>query len=150
LVLDVGVGSGSNLRMLAEMKFPQVIGLDPNPDVVQICQDRGFLSVQQGSVSNIPFSSESFDFVLATDVIEHVEDDLAALEEIYRCLRPGGCVLITAPAFKSLWGLQDEVALHYRRYRLGALLERVGSARLAIVRSYYFNYLLFAPIWTAR
>jgi len=150
LVLDVGVGSGSNLRMLAEMKFPQVIGLDPNPDVVQICQDKGFMSVQQGSVSDIPFSSESFDFVLATDVIEHVEDDLAALEEIYRVLRPGGYVLITVPAFQSLWGLQDEVALHCRRYRLGELLERVGSARLAIVRSYYFNYLLFAPIWTAR
>jgi SAM-dependent methyltransferase len=149
-VLDVGVGSGSNLRMLAEMKFPHVIGLDPNPDVVQICQDKGFASVQQGTICSMPFSSESFDFVLATDIIEHVQDDVVALQEICRVLRPGGYVLITVPAFQSLWGLQDDVALHYRRYRLGTLLERVAGAQLAIVRSYYFNYLLFAPIWTAR
>lgn len=150
LVLDVGVGSGSNLRMLAEMEFPHVIGLDPNPDVVRICQHKGFASVQQGSICNLPFSPESFDFVLATDVIEHVQDDVVALKEIYRVLRPGGYVLITVPAFQSLWGLQDEVALHCRRYRLGTLVEKVIGANLTIVRSYYFNYLLFAPIWTAR
>src|SRR5262249_41444785 len=96
------------------------------------------------------FSSESFDFVLATDVIEHVRDDVAALEEICRVLRPGGYALITVPAFASLWGLQDEVALHYRRYRLRTLVERVAGVRLTIVRAYYFNYLLFAPIWIAR
>jgi SAM-dependent methyltransferase len=150
LVLDVGVGGGSNLRMLAEMEFPHVIGLDPNPDVVHICQDKGLASVRQGNICDLPFSSESFDFVLATDVIEHVQDDMAALKEIYRVLRPGGYALISVPAFQSLWGLQDEVALHCRRYRLGKLVERVISAKLTIVRSYYFNYLLFAPIWTAR
>jgi SAM-dependent methyltransferase len=150
LILDVGVGSGSNLRMLAEMEFPHVIGLDPNPDVVRICQDKGFASVRQGSLCDLPFSSESFDLVLATDVIEHVQDDVAALKEIYRVLRPGGYVLIAVPAFQSLWGLQDEVALHFRRYRLGTLVERVFGAKLTIVRSYYFNYMLFVPIWTAR
>jgi ubiquinone/menaquinone biosynthesis C-methylase UbiE len=150
LVLDVGVGSGSNLRMLAEMGFPHVIGLDPNPDVVQICQKKGFASVRQGSICNMPFSSESFDFVLATDVIEHVQDDVAALKEIHRVLQPGGYVLITVPAFQSLWGLQDQVALHYRRYRRATLVERVIGAKLTIVRSYYFNYLLFVPIWIAR
>jgi SAM-dependent methyltransferase len=150
LVLDVGVGSGSNLRMLTQLEFPHVIGLDPNPDVVRICRDKGFASVQQGGICNMPFSSESFDFVLATDVIEHVQDDVAALNEICRVMRPGGYVLITVPAFQTLWGLQDEVALHYRRYRLETLVERVVGAKLVIVRSYYFNYLLFAPIWTAR
>jgi len=150
LVLDVGVGSGSNLRMLAEMKFPNVIGLDSNSDVLQICHEKGFACVQLGSICNMPFSAESFDFVLATDVIEHVQDDVVALKEICRVLRPGGCVLITVPAFQSLWGLQDEVALHCRRYRLGTLVERVVGAKLTVMRSYYFNYLLFAPIWAAR
>src|SRR5262249_3365544 len=149
-VLDVGIGSGSNLRMLAEMGFSHVIGLDPNPDVIRICQDKGFTSVQEGSISDLPFSSESFDLVLATDVIEHVQDDATALKEICRVLRPGGYALITVPAFQSLWGLQDEVALHSRRYHLGTLVERVIGAKLAVVKSYYFNYLLFVPIWSAR
>jgi hypothetical protein len=78
-----------------------------------------------------------------------VQDDVAALKEMSHVLRPGGYTLITVPAFQSLWGLQDEVALHSRRYRLGTLVERVIGAKLTVVRS-YFNYLLFVPIWSAR
>jgi hypothetical protein len=72
-----------------------------------------------------------------------------ALEEICRVLRPDGYALITVAAFPSLWGLQDEVPLYCRRYRLRTLV-KVTGAQLTIIRAYYFNYLLFAPIWTAR
>ena len=59
-------------------------------------------------------------------------------------------MLLTVPAFNSLWGLQDEVSLHKRRYRIGGLLDRVGRAKLLPKRAFYFNYLLFGPIWSAR
>jgi hypothetical protein len=49
-----------------------------------------------------------------------------------------------------LWGLQDEVSHHRRRYRLGPLLERIRAAGLVPERHFHFNYLLFAPIWAAR
>ena len=65
-------------------------------------------------------------------------------------LKPGGTVLITVPAFQSLWGLQDEVSQHRRRYRKAGLLAKVGDASLAPIRYYYFNYILFGPIWVAR
>jgi len=92
----------------------------------------------------------SLDLVLAIDIIEHVEDDRRALREIARVLAPGGNALITVPAFQSLWGLQDEVSHHLRRYRLPVLRSTVVAAGLRPVRCFHFNYLLFGPIWLAR
>jgi hypothetical protein len=58
--------------------------------------------------------------------------------------------MISVPAFSSLWGLQDDVAHHKRRYRMADLTQKVRSSGLQIRRSYYFNFLLFVPIWLAR
>ena len=88
--------------------------------------------------------------MLATDVIEHVDDDLLALQEVARVLKPQGFALITVPTFPSLWGLQDEVAHHKRRYRKNELLALIEKSGLQPLRNYYFNYLLFVPIWLAR
>src|SRR5205085_5633198 len=85
-----------------------------------------------------------------SDIIEHVEDDRQALREIRRVLRPGGHALITVPAFPSIWGLQDRVAHHKRRYRMRQLLEKIEPESFTIERAYHFNFLLFVPIWTVR
>lgn len=148
--LDIGTSTGSNLRLLRELGFRHVVGLDPSDEAIRFCESKGFGPVQQGSICEMPFPDASFDLVLATDVIEHVDDHERAASEIGRVLAPGGRVLITVPAFQSLWGLQDEVALHKRRYRRGELLELIARAGLRVDRAYHFNYLLFAPIWLAR
>ena len=111
---------------------------------------KGLGQVTNGDICAMPWPDNSFDLVLATDVIEHVDDDATALAEINRVLRPGGVVLVTVPAFQSLWGLQDKVAHHKRRYRMAGLRDRVRGAGLRIERSFYFNYLLFPAIWAAR
>src|ERR1700753_3257380 len=98
----------------------------------------------------MPFKDESFDLVLATDVIEHLEDDRAGLREISRVLTPSGKVLITVPAFPSLWGLQGRVSQHKRRYRTASLLAAISDSGLKPINYYHFNYLLFVPIWLAR
>jgi ubiquinone/menaquinone biosynthesis C-methylase UbiE len=124
-ILDVGTGTGANLRLLKELGFSRVAGLDPSPDVIRLCAAKGLGVVTPGSACAIPFDDESFDFVMATDVIEHVDDDSLALREIARILKPGGAVLITVPAFRALWGLQDERSHHKQRYRLAALIAKV-------------------------
>lgn len=149
-ILDVGTSTGTNLRLLKEMGFTRYRGLDPSPDAIRWCADKGLGTVDQGTVLAIPHPDATFDLVLATDIIEHVDDDVGALAELRRVLKPGGTLLLTVPAFPSLWGLQDEVAHHKRRYRAGPLLERVARAGLACRESYHFNFLLFAPIWLAR
>ena len=98
----------------------------------------------------MPFGDGSFDFVFATDIIEHIEDDDRALAELRRVLKPGGHCLITVPAFPSLWGHQDIVSHHKRRYRSASLMAKVAATGLRPSVSYHFNYLLFVPIWLAR
>jgi SAM-dependent methyltransferase len=98
----------------------------------------------------LPFASGSFDLVTALDALEHVEDDAAALRECFRVLRPGGTLLASVPAFRSLWGSVDELGHHHRRYRRRELLERVEAAGFEVVLDRFFNFLLFPPIAAVR
>lgn len=109
-VLDIGTGTGANLRLLRSLGLAAVRGLDSSDEAIGYCVSKGLGAVQKGDICALPFADESFDFVLATDVIEHVDDDPAAAREIARVLAPGGIALISVPAFPSLWGLQDRQA----------------------------------------
>jgi len=149
-ILDVGTGTGSNLRLLQDLGFTRIIGVDQSPVAIQFCAEKGLGEVRLGDVCALPFPDASFDLVLATDIIEHVDDDLAALRELHRVLKPGQPLLLTVPAFPILWGLQDQVSHHKRRYRLKQLLEKLDDAKLPGQRYFYFNYLLFLPILMAR
>ena len=149
-VLDVGTSAGTNLRMLRDLGFTDVTGLDLSLDAIRFCTEKGLGAVKQGDVTAMPFDDQSFALVVATDIIEHVEDDGLALREIRRVLQPGGVTLLAVPAFPSLWGFQDEVGQHKRRYRMQPLLERITQAGLVAGERFHYNYLLFGPIWLAR
>ncbi|WP_108513290.1 class I SAM-dependent methyltransferase [Bradyrhizobium algeriense] len=149
-VLDVGTSTGTNLALLRDMGFRRVTGLDMSEEAIVFCASKGLGPVDLGDACAMPFNDESFDLVLATDVIEHLDDDRAGLREISRVLTPDGKVLITVPAFPSLWGLQDRVSNHKRRYRVASLLDAVSCSGLKPITHYHFNYLLFVPIWLAR
>ena len=149
-IIDIGTGTGSTLRMLRDLGYSRVTGIDPSEEAIGYCASKGLGPVTKGSLSMLKFDNDSFDFVFATDVLEHVENDLRGLEEICRVLSPGCQALITVPAFKMLWGLQDRQALHKRRYRKRALLDLISAAGLRPIKAYYFNYLLFVPILLAR
>lgn len=149
-ILDIGTSTGTNLRMLRDMGFSNFEGVDMSQESVRWCDNKGLGHVTLGDVCDLPYADASFDLILATDIIEHVDDDAAALVEIRRVLRRGGFVLVTVPAFASLWGLQDDVSLHKRRYLAREILQRVQQANLQVVRRFYFNYLLFLPIWLGR
>jgi SAM-dependent methyltransferase len=149
-ILDIGTGTGANLRLLRDLGYARIIGIDPNDHAIRHCAAKGLGNVQRADVCDLPFSSGSFRLILATDVIEHVEDDGRAMREIARVLAPGGRVLIAVPAFPSLWGLQDVVSHHQRRYRMLSLLTLLKVADLKPLVQFHFNFLLFAPIWLAR
>jgi SAM-dependent methyltransferase len=149
-ILDVGAGTGSNLRLLAGLGFKRVQSVDQSDEAIRFCAEKGLGAVAKGDASALPFPDGRFDLVIASDVIEHIDDDRRALREFARVLAPGGRLLLTVPAFQALWGLQDEVSHHRRRYRLRPLLGLIAAAGLTPRRHYYFNYLLFTPIWLAR
>lgn len=149
-ILDVGTSTGTNLAMLRDLGYRNVRGLDLSREAIAFCESKGLGPVHLGDACQMPFEDGSMDLVLATDVIEHLDDDLAGLREIARVLKPGGKVLISVPAFPSLWGLQDRVAHHRRRYRMKLLRDHVERANLRVSRAYHFNFILFLPIWLAR
>jgi SAM-dependent methyltransferase len=149
-VLDVGTSTGTNLRMLRDLGFANVEGLDLSDEAIRYCAEKALGLVHKGDICGMPFSDASFDVVLATDVIEHVEDDQLALTELVRVLKPGGLAIITVPAFQKLYGLQDRVARHLRRYLRQDLVAKIRGAGFDVLNVFYFNYLLFLPIWMAR
>ena len=149
-VVDIGTGTGANLRLLKEIGFRNVTGIDPSADAAHWCAEKGLGDVRFGDVRSLPLSDQSVDLVVATDVVEHVDEDQIAVAEIYRVLRPGGVALFTVPAFPSLWGLQDEVSHHHRRYRMRPFIELLNGANFQVSRRFHFNYILFLPIFFAR
>ena len=149
-ILDVGTSTGTNLRLLRNLGFARITGVDQSPDAIRFCAEKGLGAVRLGDVRSLQLPDRRFDLVLATDVIEHVDDEMAAIRELRRVLRPGGYLLLTVPAFRLLWGLQDEVSHHKRRYRIHQLLKTLADANLSVRQHFYFNYLLFLPILAAR
>jgi SAM-dependent methyltransferase len=145
-ILNVGAATGRSTEIL--QPFGQVKSLEFDGPSYEYCRDILKLDIVQGSITELPFENDSFDLVCAFDVIEHVEDDRLAVSELMRVCKPGGIVFVTVPAFMSLWSAHDEINLHYRRYRKKGLQALFSGGR--IMRTTYFNTLLFPLIWMAR
>jgi SAM-dependent methyltransferase len=147
-ILDVGCGTGANLLLLS--KYGDAEGVDVSEDALAFCRERGLDKVKKGAGEALPYETATFDLVTAFDVIEHMDDDLAGLKEMRRVLRPGGRVLLFVPTFMFLWGLQDEVSNHRRRYRLPEVRTLLENAGFEIERLTYANITFFLPILLVR
>jgi SAM-dependent methyltransferase len=148
-ILDFGCGTGAFLEHLE--RFGGVSAVDADPHAVAFCHARGRTEVVLAPpAAALPFGDGSFDLVTTLDVIEHIDDDVGALAELRRVLRPGGLLLVAVPAHPFLWGKQDEVAHHRRRYTAGTLRRALKEAGFAVERTSYFNTFLFPPIAAVR
>ncbi len=108
------------------------------------------IDVDKGSITELPYQDESFNMACAFDVIEHVEDDKKAMEELKRVVKTGGMIIITVPAFQFLWSRHDEVNHHFRRYTKKSINQLAKNLQLSIFYSSYFNFFLFFPILATR
>lgn len=147
-ILDVGCGTGANLDELA--RFGRVEGVDPDPAAVEFAGRAGGPPITQAGGDDLPFPDEAFDVVTLLDVIEHAPDDTVVLREAARVLRPDGVMLLTVPAYTWMWGAQDVISHHHRRYTAPRLRTSLGRAALKVERTTYFNTLLFPPIAAVR
>jgi SAM-dependent methyltransferase len=147
-ILDVGCGTGANLEMLSQ--FGDAEGVDVSPEALAFCRERGLKKVRQGEAEHLPYDDSSFDLVTGLDVVEHLDDDIAGLKEMRRVLRPGGYALLFVPAFMFLWGVQDDISHHRRRYTRAGLEQVVRAAGFEIERFTYANITFFIPILLGR
>jgi SAM-dependent methyltransferase len=148
-VLDVGCGSGGLLAYLTRHGSVIPTGIDLFLNTLTYCQQRNITAVSAADATALPFQPNMFDFVIAQDVIEHIEDDTGALREIYRVCAPGGLTLILVPAFDFLWSTRDVRLHHVQRYRLDQIARKVQAAGFTLVRSTYTDQALFPILWAA-
>lgn len=96
-------------------------------------------SVVMGLVTSLPFADSSFDLVCALDIVEHVDDEAAALEELSRVAKPGATVLISVPLHPERWTAFDDFVGHRRRYEPERLPATLARHRLEVERSAVFG-----------
>jgi SAM-dependent methyltransferase len=127
LVLDAGCGTGGTFAALRDRW--QVVGCDIAPRAVAYCRACGMEMGLVADVGRLSLRDATFAGVVCADVLEHLEDDAAAVAELFRVTRPGGVLAATVPALPRLWGEHDEALGHQRRYtkrRLREVLEGAG------------------------
>ena len=107
------------------------------------------IELYQMDARRLPYKDE-FDVIGAFDVLEHIEEDQAVLEEMYKAVKPGGGILVTVPQHPWLWSAEDEAALHKRRYTMNELKSKVEQAGFILLITTSFVSLLLPLMAISR
>ncbi len=134
--LDIGAAGGGNTRVLRQHGW-DAIALEYGADGAEVAHGRG-LATLRGDATRLPLADASLDLVVAFDLLEHLEDDDAAVAEVRRVLKPTGTYLVAVPADPRLWSEHDEAVDHVRRYTRQGLLDLLdrGGFEVTDVRSW--------------
>jgi SAM-dependent methyltransferase len=144
LLFDLGCGTGLNLSSFND-EF-KTIGSDISREALGFCRERNLENLFSCKAEAIPLANDSVDLITALDVLEHVREDLPALKEINRVLKPGGKLIVIVPAYGFLWSEHDEALHHYRRYVAREMRAKLTASGFEIERSTYFITALFFPV----
>jgi ubiquinone/menaquinone biosynthesis C-methylase UbiE len=152
-ILDIGCGTGAMLDDL--MCCGRVIGADFSPEALSFCHKRSEKTGQvhplvRADIRSLPFRSNSFDVVTAMDIIEHIDRDKDASQEILRVLKPGGKLIATVPAFMSLWSRHDVALQHQRRYTAPQFRDLLQRSGFRIDKISYTVSSIFPLVWLVR
>lgn len=151
VALDVGTGTGEFLDTLTAMGAGVAVGTELSEPAIATAVSAPQQRVVVRSVAeHLPLADGSVDRLTSLDVIEHLDDDLMALHEFRRVCVPGARVVITVPAYQSLWSEHDDRAAHRRRYRRRQVCEVVTTAGFTVERASYCFSFLVPPAWLLR
>jgi 2-polyprenyl-3-methyl-5-hydroxy-6-metoxy-1,4-benzoquinol methylase len=151
-ILDVGCSSGHLLSNIVELGFPKtnLYGIDVSSEGVEIARTSGFSNcfVMDGMAPEMEHSS--YDVIISSDSLEHMQYDAEALDAWFLLLKPGGTLIVFVPAFMALWSKHDIVNHHFRRYTQSQLIGAINAAGFVVSKSGYWNFFLFLPIAFVR
>lgn len=149
--LEVGCGTGYVLSGMAQ-EFPHLTlsGSELFQEGLAFAKKRlAHAQFFQLDACALPFENQ-FDVVGSFDVLEHIVDDVAALQQMHRSIRPGGGLILTVPQHPFLWSQQDSLACHVRRYTSTELKNKVMNAGFKIIEVISFVSLLFPFLYVSR
>ena len=142
-ILDYGCGVGINLDMLS--KFGKVFYYDKSKLAIKYVKKNYRKRKDILRINDLTHFKNKFDLIVLTDVIEHIKNDKGVILKIFNLLKNDGFVLITVPAFQSLYSSKDISLKHYRRYNKAGLF-RLLNKNFNTIKFSYFNFILFIPI----
>lgn len=150
-ILDIGCSSGILLKELTEVGFDvkNLYGVDISEKAISLCKENGLENTFVMDAQNITLEKK-FDVIIASDCLEHLQDDSKALGNWYQLLKDSGVLFVFVPAFMALWSQHDVVNMHYRRYTRKNLRKKVIEKGFAIEKSSYWNFFLFIPTFLFR
>lgn len=150
LILEAGCGTGGNLEMLS--RIGTTYAFEMNEVAVNIALKNAHgAEVHRGWIPDaVPFPDQLFDLICMFDVLEHVADDVQAIEKLSQKLAPGGYFFLTVPALPILWSEHDVELHHHRRYIRRQLIEVVERAGLEVSWVSYFNFTLLPVALASR
>jgi SAM-dependent methyltransferase len=150
-ILEVGCGTGGNLEMLGALGEVSAFEIDPTALQIANLKTNWKFKIKHGACPHqIPFESMKFDLICMFDVLEHISDDLDSLISLRKLLMPNGKIVITVPAYQWLYGPHDIFLHHKRRYTSTELIKLASAANLRVIKTSYFNSILFPPIALIR
>ena len=147
-IADLGCGVGLLLNNLSN--FGNTTGIDFSKQAIDFCKESFKGDLIQADFANNLTIDKKFDLIIASDFIEHIEDDKKAINNIYKLLNNNGHAIITVPAFQFLWSQHDINHMHYRRYDIASLVNKLKSSPFKICYISYYNFFLFIPAFIIR
>lgn len=148
-ICDLGCGTGGNLAALADRH--DVTGIEFSPQALEYARQRLGDRVGPGSLPDgVNLPDASFDVVMLTDVLEHIEDDTNSARTALRLLQPGGIVVATVPAHQWLYSPHDARHHHFRRYGRRQFRELWAEPNAETLLLSFYNSLLFPPAAAVR
>jgi 2-polyprenyl-3-methyl-5-hydroxy-6-metoxy-1,4-benzoquinol methylase len=141
-ILEVGCGTGLNLELF---NTTEKYGIDISKNAIEQAKKKG-LKAKVQDITKAKLPENSYDLILALDLIEHLKQDKATLEKLSKALKPKGKIIITVPAFQFLWSKHDELNHHIKRYNKKDF-KRIIPKTLKTKRLTYWNFTLFPLVF---
>jgi SAM-dependent methyltransferase len=152
MIVEIGCSSGFLLRdLMARLSDHFFLGADYTHETLEtLGKQLPAVPLVQFDLTHCPLPDAFADVVVLLNVLEHIEDDEAAIAELFRIVRPGGSVIIEVPASSSLFDVYDRVLLHHRRYDMSALLARLRKAGFRVERKSHLGFLLYPAFYLSK
>ncbi|HXB70748.1 MAG TPA: methyltransferase domain-containing protein [Candidatus Acidoferrales bacterium] len=152
VVLDIGCSSGYMIKALRRrLSDATVVGADfvrgPLEKLAAAVPD---LPLLQFDLTRCPLPDGSVDGIVLLNVLEHIEDDDAAMRHVYRILRPGGVAVIEVPSGPNLFDIYDRQFMHHRRYRMCEVLRRLRAHGFTVVDRSHLGFLVYPGFWAIK